>query len=219
MRFSQEIQEKVFNIAKLTFSIAVLVKRQKFKEFLENTAIDFVGYFDDKAISYIDNVLKFGEVIGELPLGKIADLYAGINDLKDCIRQDIDLSAELNDFETIVESLPLEPAFLTELTRNGELDTDKAITNVNKQNLFLDKANNQVKTSISRLLLLQIRQSTIMNKAKDIGRCQLKDFMEILPNVSERTLRYDLHKLCEQGVLERVGGSGVSSFYQLKSPT
>jgi hypothetical protein len=60
------------------------------------------------------------------------------------------------------------------------------------------------------------RQSAILERIKQNNDCRLKDIQEILPNVSERTIRYDLQKLCEQGMVERVGNGGPGGYYKLK---
>lgn len=63
---------------------------------------------------------------------------------------------------------------------------------------------------------IAIRQSAIINKIRsgnDDG-CRLKDLTAEFPDVSERTLRYDLSKLCEQGIIERVGNGGPASHYR-----
>lgn len=44
--------------------------------------------------------------------------------------------------------------------------------------------------------------------------CRMKDIIEAFPNVSERTLRYDLERLAEQGIVERVGQSGPATSYR-----
>ena len=71
-----------------------------------------------------------------------------------------------------------------------------------------------------------IRQSAIINRIKSIssdnqgtneGGCRLKDLLVEFPDVSERTLRYDLQRLCDQGLVERVGNGGPSSYYRVKS--
>jgi len=64
-----------------------------------------------------------------------------------------------------------------------------------------------------------IRQSAIINRIK-LGNgsgCRLKDLIVEFPDVSERTLRYDLQRLCEQRVVERVGNGGPASYYKLVS--
>lgn len=60
------------------------------------------------------------------------------------------------------------------------------------------------------------RQTAIIEKIAELGNCRLKDLMEHLPDVSERTIRYDLQKLIDQEVVERVGGGGPFSFYRMK---
>lgn len=61
------------------------------------------------------------------------------------------------------------------------------------------------------------RQAAIAEKIKELGNCRLKDLMEYMPDVSERTIRYDLQKLIESKVIERVGGGGPFSFYRART--
>ncbi|MBM3256958.1 MAG: DeoR family transcriptional regulator [Candidatus Liptonbacteria bacterium] len=63
------------------------------------------------------------------------------------------------------------------------------------------------------------RQSAILGFVGKTGNCRMKDLMEQFPSTSERTLRYDLQGLVEQGALERVGEGGPGTFYRLKSPS
>lgn len=70
-----------------------------------------------------------------------------------------------------------------------------------------------------------IRQSAIINRIKSGNpstgsgqvSCRLKDLISEFPDVSERTLRYDLQRLCEQKIIERVGNGGPASYYKLVS--
>lgn len=64
-----------------------------------------------------------------------------------------------------------------------------------------------------------IRQTAIINRIRqgNGSGCRLKDLISEFPDVSERTLRYDLQKLCDQGSVERVGNGGPASHYQLKA--
>lgn len=63
----------------------------------------------------------------------------------------------------------------------------------------------------------KMRQSVILDKIQEGGQCRLKDIQEFMPDLSERTLRYDLQKLVEEGLVERVGSGGPGSYYQTKS--
>lgn len=59
-----------------------------------------------------------------------------------------------------------------------------------------------------------IRQDAILARIRQSGNCRLKDIQEVLPDTSERTIRYDLQTLLEQGLIERVGNAGPSVFYR-----
>src|SRR5258708_3498486 len=62
----------------------------------------------------------------------------------------------------------------------------------------------------------EIRQSAILDRIRQSGNCRLKDLQEVLPDISERTLRYDLQFLAEHDLIERVGIGGPSVFYRIK---
>jgi len=59
-----------------------------------------------------------------------------------------------------------------------------------------------------------IRQSAILERIRQSGNCRMKDIQDMLPNISERTIRYDLQPLIEQGLIERIGNAGPSVFYR-----
>ena len=61
-----------------------------------------------------------------------------------------------------------------------------------------------------------IRQSAILERLRQNGNCRIRELQELLPGISERTLRYDLQSLIDKGVIERIR-IRRHSFYQLKS--
>ncbi|HUC02168.1 MAG TPA: DeoR family transcriptional regulator [Candidatus Paceibacterota bacterium] len=63
-----------------------------------------------------------------------------------------------------------------------------------------------------------IRQDAILSLIRQSGNCRLKEIQEILPDCSERTIRYDLQTLLERGAIERVGVAGPSVFYRTARP-
>lgn len=64
-----------------------------------------------------------------------------------------------------------------------------------------------------------IRQSAILERIRqsENRQIQLKDIIAAFPEVSERTMRYDLQKLCIQGLIERMGNGGPGSYYVIKA--
>jgi len=61
----------------------------------------------------------------------------------------------------------------------------------------------------------EIRHTAILDKIRQSGNCRLRDILELLPDCSERTIRYDLQSLAEQNLVERVGNGGPSVFYRI----
>ncbi len=59
-----------------------------------------------------------------------------------------------------------------------------------------------------------VRQSAILKRIRQSGNCRMKDILDLLPDTSERTIRYDLQTLLEQNLIERVGTAGPSVFYR-----
>lgn len=63
-----------------------------------------------------------------------------------------------------------------------------------------------------------MRQSAILEKIRQSSskQMQLRELLAVFPDVSERTMRYDLQKLCLRGSVERVGNGGPGSYYVIK---
>jgi len=64
----------------------------------------------------------------------------------------------------------------------------------------------------------EIRQSAIIEQLQQRKNCRLNELQAVFPDVSERTLRYDLESLISKGFVERVG-SRRNSFYKIKNST
>jgi hypothetical protein len=59
-----------------------------------------------------------------------------------------------------------------------------------------------------------IRQEAILERIRQSGNCRLKEIQDLLPNTSERTIRYDIQTLLEKNLIERIGNAGPSVFYR-----
>ncbi len=62
----------------------------------------------------------------------------------------------------------------------------------------------------------EARQSAIAEKIRQMGACRLADIQAVLPDVSERTIRYDLETLVQRNLIERVGTGGRSVYYRAR---
>ena len=63
----------------------------------------------------------------------------------------------------------------------------------------------------------QKRQMIVLQKIKANGNCRLREIQDFLPDISDRTLRYDIQKLIEDGLIERMGGGGPAAYYRPKN--
>lgn len=59
------------------------------------------------------------------------------------------------------------------------------------------------------------RQKIILDFLKENGRAQVGDLVQILPDVTKRTLRRDFRALLNQGLIERIGQRN-ETFYRLR---
>lgn len=62
-----------------------------------------------------------------------------------------------------------------------------------------------------------IRQAAILERIRQIGNCRIKDIEDILPESSERTIRYDLQALLEKKLIERIGTGGPAVYYRVRT--
>jgi DNA-binding transcriptional ArsR family regulator len=61
------------------------------------------------------------------------------------------------------------------------------------------------------------RKEKILQRIRQSGNCRMKDLQEILKDTSERTLRYDLQRLVQEGSVERVGPGGPATYYRIRT--
>lgn len=180
-------------------------------ELLENSAIACVDSGDGiainkvfKNISALDVLVRLGYSIYEIEPINATVLVRELDSFNSAIRQFGNLDSKLPDIESLFSKTP-------PINNNDELKKEDTGGNQLTLNTSLNKqhrGSNDAKT----------RHAAIVGLIKSgiEGNCRLKDIIAAFPNVSERTLRYNLQKLCEQGEIERVGNGGPASYYHIK---
>lgn len=129
------------------------------------------------------------------------------------------------------------PTLTEDGDKNNELDNGSPITlsefNSQVNSLGFVKHDNDHKNKLSKKTEAIIdamprkydsstiteRQQLIVQTVRQLGNTAMKDLIAEFPSVSERTIRYDLQKLCEEFILERIGNGGPASFYHLREQT
>ncbi len=215
--------KKAFELSYALFRVAAIAKSRSLAEVLESKAALLLNsvlsedYENARAaIKHIEYFMRLGADVGlfhlqnaEVIIKEGNGLYAAIAGLPEPAKLQ-----ELN-FDKFFSKSPLQdrtmvpatiPAKRTRVPAKEELqDESKEIAGMGLQE---SDDGNPAKSPI--------RQSAIMDRLQETGTCRFGELQELLPEISERTLRYDLQSLIDKGMLERIG-SGKHSFYQFKN--
>jgi len=203
------VNQKAQEIAYALVRIAPYIKRQELRKRVERLAFQLLeeaaGGDFERAImttSSLIALINLGKAIYEIEPVNTKVIIGELNLINSAMRQFIGLE----------ESESNSP----DLT--GLFSKVPAVVDDSAQASIEDNESNNGENANSNGMAATIRQSAILDKIRQSGngKIQLKDIISAFPEVSERTMRYDLQKLCSQGLLERVGNGGPGSYYALK---
>ncbi|MCL5017579.1 MAG: DeoR family transcriptional regulator [Patescibacteria group bacterium] len=212
-------------------------------EFLENVAVSSEDASDKqsllkvfKNIAALDVLVRIGHSLYEIEPVNANILIREIDSFNSAIRQfgnsaiENPFAGELPNLETIF-SMP--PAVIEDQVVSGRRAASE-MANIDKEKEIVERAYSSASSNVAdeedipairqsgNLAIQQvdssisIRQGLITDKIRQLGRANLKDLVARFPGVSERTLRYDIQKLCDQGLVEKVGNGGPGTGYVLK---
>lgn len=222
------IKQRSFELSYALFQLARLIKQKDLRGRVEANAVYLLESSEGveaasltRAIAVLKKLIILGEGIGEISYDhskvinkQFANLNAAIAEysaIKDSTEQNnsaIDMDKIFNKGSLLHNSF--QSARADVLSEGVSKKTPKRLRDISiPRTPSLYSANSDV-SSRQEAIIQKLRQS-----GNDSG-CQLKDIIAAFPSVSERTLRYDLQKVCEQGVVERVGNGGPTSYYRLR---
>jgi len=217
--FAAFCEKKAFEIAYAVFRISEYVKQKSFADYLETYSLSILeaastGKYQQllESAKPLENLLRLG---GES--GFIKRNHADI-----VIMEVMKLTEAVN--RQMAESHPAEPELDIErifskqeyTPRNRKPATEKkpAIQQPAKDEPAEDLKEEEMTESEKNAA--KIRQSVILEKIRQTGNCRLKDIDDILPDLSERTIRYDIQQLIEKNLIERIG-AGPNVVYRLRN--
>lgn len=192
-------EEKAQEVAVMIIKAATYVRRKELKRRLEGLALRAAETVANQnmaealaAVSSLISLIKIGKTIYEIePIN--ADLVLReLSDLTSAIKQFAEIKTE-NRYPSI--SLNMD-----QNNQDNEIGNGHSERNGNGNGITAT-----------------IRQSAIMEKIRQFGKIALKEAIAVFPEVSERTLRYDLNKLCDQNTIERIGNGGPATYYVMKN--
>jgi len=227
--------DKAQEIGYALIRVAAYVRRRDFRSRLEELAlalVDNVAAPEPDAvleiIAAVENVIKLGASVYEIETVNARILLRELNGLASAIRQSFGID-KLPDLSTM-----FSPVNTANDVAAYDVDSATPIADGFKETK-VDIADDEVSSLLQSSEKQQpgmvsvgsaIRQSAILEKIKHssveangngiIKGCRMKDLIAEFPDVSERTLRYDLQRLLQHGAIDRLGNGGPASYYVMK---
>lgn len=220
---SQSMKRLSLQIARALFRVCAPIKQKYLKERIETHSIYLLEASTvsdlesmERALKTLENLVFLGEEIGEIHYRYAAVLHSQFANLQELLAD----AREKAEFDVAIADI-----FSGDYERHIKRDNAANVGKVSAQ-IGNDQANHigggaDPKVSndvgIGKVMSTAERQELVAKKIQELGKAATKDLVAVLPTVSERTLRYDLKKLCERRILERIGGGGPGSYYCLKN--
>jgi hypothetical protein len=196
----QESGKKAYEIGYALFRIAAKTGNIALRDSLERNALallDTAITGDNPAMGNtargLETILRFGGDVGILHPANVDTIIAELRLLNPAI-------AGMNN-PAKIEEVDLGDIF----KRQEPLFTER----IRQHEVVESESGNPAIKS-------EVRQSAILERIRQSGNCRLRDIQEVLPDLSERTIRYDLQSLVEQNLVEKVGTGGPSVFYRIR---
>lgn len=208
------VNQKSIEICYALLRVAAQIRRQQLKQNLEKLAFRFLELatsedFDAalKTSSSIDATLKIGQSLYEVEPVNAKVISGELEAVNAAMRQSLGIDGLPNlekVFEKVGNAANYPAKTFADIRPSAGLPDSPTILENGSGN--------------GNGFSATIRQSAILEKIRQSGNGQaaLKDIIAAFPEISERTMRYDLQKLCAHGLIGRSGNGGPGSYYIAK---
>lgn len=230
--FETPATQKAYEVSYATFRVAALVRRPDLKERLERQAAAVLEKAASGELDIHDHLealralIMLAEGVGEIRYVNAKVLLRELGKLELMAKERAAAEGGVKEEEFDIEKMFSTPA--------DKAEVESAIRQVQKRNeaerqvepaKAYNSANNSASNSASETRQSgnagengngngEARASVIYSRVQR-GNASIKDLIAEFGNgVSERTLRYDLQRLVEQGKIERVGSGGPGTYYR-----
>lgn len=225
------VNQKAQEISYALVRIAAYIRRQELRQRFEKSGFQLLeeagrGDFEAslKTLGVIENLINIGKAIYEVEPVNAKVIIGEVSHLRSVLQEMTGLSG-ISQIEEIFSKPPavIQNKERSEVTVSEGSGSDQ-ISRIhdsalpNRDNPAMRQGTDSVQYSPNgNGIGSAIRQSAILDKIRQSLNRQtpLKDLLAAFPEVSERTMRYDLQKLCSQGLIRRVGNGGPGSYYSL----
>lgn len=213
------VNQKSQQISLALLKLAIYVRRRELRQRIENLAFQLIedtasGSLEE-ALTIIDvlrALVSFGKSIYEIEPINAKIVLNELDTLALAVRGSTVVSGDIAD---IFFKLPVVVNDAAPKEGESRFAEAKARLEEEEHKHIAESGNSNGNGANG--ITATIRQSAIIEKIRQSGNTAMKDMIAAFPDVSERTLRYDLQRLCNQGVIERMGNGGPTSYYILRN--
>ena len=229
--------QKAYEICYAVFRLGDAIKNSDLKTRLEKAGLDVLVASSlnnnnslSRSLSLLEVLVIFSQGVGEISYPQTQILLREIGSFNTAIRKSNSAIAELNMeelFQTSLQDNEAKPkaampmiirneAHVNSVAESNNIGNVSNMSNINEQGYSANGNGGLNGSGEKEKENSVMRQSAILDIMRQVQNCRIKDLVAAFPGVSERTLRYDLQKLCEERVIERSGLGGPGTHYQLK---
>lgn len=215
---------KAHEISYALMRVAVYIRRHDFRSRIESSSLNLLEQISARRyeaaleiVTLLTNFLKLGFALYEVETLNARSLLSELAHFDSAIRQSFGFD-QLPDIAQF-----FSPSGNSAKSDEQRHDTEEGSVQSEEMEVAHDDNKPPVDTMMSigatirhSAILERIRKATLRDESGNISGCRMKDLLTDFPDVSERTLRYDLERLLGQGLIERIGAGGPSLFYVIK---
>ncbi len=230
------LSQKAVEICYALVRVAAQIRRPELRSRVEKQAFVFLesvssGDYSNalNASSAISALLKIGQALYEVEAINVSVISGELEFVDAAMRQSIGLEG-LPDWQRIFPESGNSKNKPGNSANNSAIGRSMSDVRPPQQSASLPQSSNGHQTIVDASapeangtngngFAATMRQSAILEKIRQSinGQTQLKDIIAAFPEISERTMRYDLQKLCNQGLINRVGNGGPGSYYAMRN--
>ena len=194
------IKNKSFEIAWAAFRCANFIKQPALKAELENMAVDIIVHTESDHLEQLEQLIRLAEVVGEISKTNAFVLFRELDNLKEAVRQRNSAIRQEKENSSAIEKIFTKPP---KGLFSENPDSSASLREVSRRETTVHPSADG-------------SPQGVFKKVKELGKTTTKELSSFFPGISERTVRFYLQGLCEQGLVSRVGTTGPGSYYVAK---
>ena len=222
-----EINKKAYELVYALSRISVKILDQNISRKISELGIELLvatlacEYEDaGKYLEAVDYLVKLSIDLGAITFLNGDVLMGEIGNLSSMLTNSADPATEAVDIRDFFSSAPpgnsraenardvsVEEIVFESMRPQSEQEVEIAVS---------EPGSNESGNPANNFLKSGIRQMAVLDKIRQSGNCRMRDIQEVLPNTSERTIRYDLEDLIERKLIERIGAGGPAISYRIR---